>query len=243
MPPSAIVGVSSLAAGGGGLHHGGELRHADAGDDAGGADAAGADADLDRVRTRLDQRQRTFGRCDVAGDHLHRVRQALDARHLGQNAGGMAVRGVDHQNVHAGLDQRLGASVAVLTHAGGGGDAQAAELVLVCQRVGGRLVHVLDRDQADAAEHLVHHQQLLDPVGVQQAARLVRPWVAGHRDQAVMRVINSRTGMAGIGGEADVAVGQDADQAAVMFDHGNAADAPGGHQRAGFGQASVPGGW
>ena len=69
---------AALAAGGGGFQHRGELRHADAGDDARGADAARADADLHRVRAGLDQRQRALGRGDVAGDHLHRVGQLLD---------------------------------------------------------------------------------------------------------------------------------------------------------------------
>ena len=56
----------------------------------------------------------------------------------------------------------------------GGGDAQAAQRVLHRIRVGLRLVHVLHGDQADAAEGIVHHQQLLDPVLVQQGAGLVR---------------------------------------------------------------------
>ena len=47
-----------------------ELRHADAGDDARGADRARADADLDRVGAGVDQRLRAVGGGDVAGHDL-----------------------------------------------------------------------------------------------------------------------------------------------------------------------------
>ena len=42
----------------------------------------------------------------------------------------MAVRGIDDDDVDAGVDQRLGALEAVIADAGRGGDAQAALLVL-----------------------------------------------------------------------------------------------------------------
>ena len=54
-----------------------------------------------------------------------------------------------------------------------GGDAQAALLVLAGVRIGDRLLHVLDGDQADAAVLVVDHEQLLDAVLVQQALGLV----------------------------------------------------------------------
>ena len=49
----------------------GDLRHADARDDARRADRAGADADLDRVGAVVGQRPGAGGRRDVAADHLH----------------------------------------------------------------------------------------------------------------------------------------------------------------------------
>ena len=75
---------------------------------------------------------------------------------------------------------------AVLADAGRGGDAQAALLVLAGVRMGLRLLHVLDGDQADAAIGVVDHQQLLDPVAVQQAPGLVRRDVGRHGDQVVV---------------------------------------------------------
>src|SRR3546814_1930853 len=57
----------------------GELRHADARDDAGGADRARADANLDAVGARVDQRLGRVAGRDIAREHLHPVRQFLDA--------------------------------------------------------------------------------------------------------------------------------------------------------------------
>ena len=55
----------------GGLVDRGDLRDADAGDDAGGADRAGADADLDAVDAGVDERLRAVAGGDVAADDLH----------------------------------------------------------------------------------------------------------------------------------------------------------------------------
>ena len=173
MPPSAMAGTPCSRQAAGGFQHRGELRHADAGDDAGGADAAGADADLHRVGAGLDQRARAFGRGHVAGDDLHRVRQALDRARPppARRAEWPCAVSTTMTSASAAISASARAS-AVLAHAGRGGDAQPAELVLVGERMGLRLVHVLDGDQADAAVGLVHHQQLLDPVAVQQAPGL-----------------------------------------------------------------------
>ena len=130
MPPSAITGTSAFLRGLDRIHDRGELRHADAGDDARGADRARADADLDRVGAGIDQRLRALLRGDVAGDDLHGVGEPLDAVDRVQHARGMAVRGVDHDEIDAGVDQPLGALEAVLADGGRGGDAQPALLVL-----------------------------------------------------------------------------------------------------------------
>ena len=98
---------------------------------------------------------------------------------------------------------------------GGRGDAQPPLLVLAGMRVGDRLLDVLDGDQADAAILVVDHQQLLDPVLVQQALGLLLADAFAHRDQAVL---GHQLGdlLAGIGGEAHVAIGEDADQLAGL---------------------------
>ena len=141
----------------------------------------------------------------------------------------MAVRGIDHDQIDAGRDQRLGAREALVADRGGGGDAQAALLVLAGVRIGDRLLHVLDGDQADAAVLVVDHQQLLDAVLMQQPLGLVLADALAHGDELVL---GHQLGdaLARIGGKAHVAVGEDADQlagfaVAAAFDHRHAGDA------------------
>ena len=127
------------------------------------------------------------GRRDVAGDHLHRVGGLLDRLHRAQHALRVAMRGVDHDDVRLGGDQRARPGLAVRPDAGCGGDAQAAKFVLVGERVRLGLVHVLDGDQADAAIGVIDHQQLLDPVLVQQAPRSLGADVGGDGDEVLPR--------------------------------------------------------
>ena len=192
------------------LENGGELRHADAGHDPGGADRARPDADLDRVRPGVDQRLRALAGRHVAGDDRDLVGRALDAPHLLDDRLGMAVGGVDDEAVDPGRHQHLGALETLVADGGGGGDAEAPVGVLGGVRMGGRLLDVLDGDEADAAARFVDDDQLLDPVLVQEAARLVvadpladRHHLAGHQ---------LRHRLARIVGEAHVAVGEDADE-------------------------------
>ena len=78
MPPSAMTGTSCVGGRLDRLHDRGELGHADAGDDARGADRARADADLDGVGAGVDERLGAFPRRHVAGDDLDGVRELLD---------------------------------------------------------------------------------------------------------------------------------------------------------------------
>ncbi len=70
MPPSEMIGMSWRSAARAQSSIAVICGHADAGDDAGGADAARADADLDGVDAGLDERSGALGGGDVAGDEL-----------------------------------------------------------------------------------------------------------------------------------------------------------------------------
>ena len=105
MPPSAMIGTPFAAARR--VHHGGQLRHADAGNDPRRANRARADPDLDRVRTRVGERLCGIGGGDIAGDDLDRVRHATSPARRPGDVGVVAVRGVDDDAVAAGIDQRL----------------------------------------------------------------------------------------------------------------------------------------
>ena len=161
----------------------------------------------------------------------------------------MAVRGVDDEQVDAGVDQPLGPLEAVVADAGGGGDAQAALRVLGGIRVELRLLDVLDGDQADAIAVVVDDQQLFDAALVQQALGFVLVDVLLDRDQVVPghQFVDL---LAGIGGEAHVAVGQDADEPAdrlaaraAILDDRNAGDAVACSSAPAHRPASRPGRW
>ena len=85
---------------------------------------------LIRVRAGIDQRARRLGGGDVAGDDLDRVGQALHPLDRRGDLAIVAMRGVDHDQVAFGVDQRLGAREALVADRGRGGDAQAARRVL-----------------------------------------------------------------------------------------------------------------
>ena len=99
--------------------------------------------------------------------------------------------------------------------------AQAAEAVLAGVRVLDRLLDVLDGDQPLQHEAVVDDQQLLDLVAVQDLARLLERRADRHREQRIARHDVARSGDR-VGLEAQIAVGQDADEppflAAVLGD-------------------------
>ena len=197
------------------VHDRGELRHADAGDDARGADRARADADLDGVGAGVDQRLGAFAVATLPATTCTLFDILLDAVDGVEHHLRMAVRGVDHDEIDAGVDQRLGARIALVADRGRRGDAQPPLLVLAGVRIGDRLLDVLHGDQADAAILIVDHQQLLDAVLVQQPLGLVLADAFADGDQAIL---GHQLGdlLLRIGGEAHVAVGQDADQLAGL---------------------------
>ena len=217
------------------IHDGGQLRHAHAGDDAGGADGAGADADLHAVRAGVDQRLGRFGGGDIAGHDLDMVGQLLDRFHRDRDLLAVAMGGVDDDQVAFRVDQRLAALQPLVAHGRCGGDAQPARRILGRLRIGDGLLDILDGDQAHAVIIIVHHQQLLDPAGMQQAHRLILADAGLDRRQIVLgHQFADR--LAGVLGKAGIAMGQDADQLAVRFDDRNAADPVALHQHLRVGQ-------
>ena len=159
----------------------------------------------------------------------------------------MAVGRVDHDHVAAGIDEALGALEAPLARGGRGGDPQPALLVLGGVRIGDLLLDVLDRDEADAAVMVVDDEELLDAELVQEPARLVLGDAFAHGDEPVLRH-QFGDGLAGIGGEAHVAVRQDADELALgavgaALDHRDARDAVALHRRKRVGQGLVRDRW
>jgi hypothetical protein len=73
------------------LADGGDLGHACAGDHAGGADGAGADADFDGVRARIDEGFGPFFGGDVAGEEVDLGEALFDFADGIEDAGGVTV--------------------------------------------------------------------------------------------------------------------------------------------------------
>ena len=218
---------------------GGDLRHADAGDDARGADRARADADLHCVRAAVQQRQCGFAGADVATDDLHVREVLLDPADAVQHALRVAVRGIHHDHVHAGGDQRFHAAIGIATHADGSADQQAGRQILGSVREVGVLLDVLDGDQATQFERIIDHQHLFDAVAVQQLQHFIRRGAFLDRDQAILLGHDVADRIVQLGLEAHVAVGHDAGQQAVAAHHRHAGDVV----RLGQGQHIADGGF
>ncbi len=192
--------------------HGGDLGHAHAGHHAGGADGAGADAHLHRVGAGGHQVAGRLAGGDVAADDLQVGKLLLDPGHAVQHALGMAVGGVHHQYVDAGLHQRPHPVLGVAAGAHSRADAETALIVLAGVGLVGGLLDVLDGNHAAQLEVAVDHQHLLDAVLVQQRHHLLAAGALAYRDQALLRSHDG--GDRGIQPvlEAQIAVGDDAHQ-------------------------------
>src|SRR5690606_3627756 len=181
----------------------------------------------------------------VAGDDAHGVVFTLDALDGFGDAHGVTMGSVDDQEVDAGVDQGLRALIAIVANGGGGGNTETSLLVLDGVRVQLGLFDVLDGDQANAPIVFVDHQQLFDAVTVKEDLGFFLGDAFANRDQVLVRhQLGNR--LVRIGGEADVAVGEDADQfaggaaaAAAIFNHRNTRDAATGHERQRIGQGCI----
>ena len=210
------------------VEHGGDLRHADTGDHPRGADRARADADLDGIGAGVDQRLGRRGRGDVAGDE----RAIPDLAHLAHRLGdrrGVAVRRVDHDRVDPGVDELFGTVEHVGAGADRGGDAEATLGILGRVREVGALLEVLDGDEASQEPVGVDDGQLLDLDVPEHLLGLVECGAHGHRVQALRRhdLVDAT---AEVGLEAEVTVGEDADQTVLLVGDRDAGDVEALHE-------------
>ncbi len=130
----------------------------------------------------------------------------------------MTVRRVDHDDVHAGFDQRGDALLRAFPDADRGADPQLALLVLRRIRVLARLENVLHRDQAAQLEAVAHDQHALETMLVQERARFLRARSFLDVYQPVARGHDGAHRLVEVGLEAVVAVGDHADDLALLHD-------------------------
>ena len=209
--------------------HGGDLGCTDTGDDTGGADRARPDADLDRVGAGVDERLGAGARRDVAADHLDVPggRVALEPLDHVEQQPDVAVGGVGDEHVHARLDERGGALPGV---------AEVADRCSHHERPSASYDAL--GNCSDFTKSLTVIRPVSLPCGVddreplalvlaQQPGGLVALDALGAGDQRHRghHVADAAAGPLGDGHEPQVAVGDDAEQGAVLVDDGEAGDA------------------
>ncbi len=201
----------------GGFHDGGELRNAGAGDDAGGADRAGADADFESVDAERDEIFRAFEGGDVAGDDLHFGEAMLERGDGFHHAGGVAVRGIDGEDVDFGFGHFDGAFEEVAGGADGGADAEAAVVVFCGARIFEFFLDVFNGDEAFEVEVLIDDEKFFDAVFLQDAFGFVERRADRDGDEVVFRH-DGADELIVIFFEAQVAVGEYAGEARAARD-------------------------
>ena len=110
-----------------------------------------------------------------------------------------------HNKIDAGGGERLGACKALVANRGGGGDTQAALLVLARIRIGHSLLNILHGDQANAAILRINHQKLFDAMLVQQTLRFVLTHAFADGNQFLRHQLGNF--LPRIGGKTDIPVG------------------------------------
>src|ERR1035437_1671510 len=129
----------------------------------------------------------------------------------------MAVRAVDGQHVHFGFGQFLRAFEEIAGGADGRTYAQAALRVLGRVGIFQLLLNVLDRDQALEVVLVIDHEKLLDAVLVENFFGVFERGSHGHGDEVSLGHYFI-DGNIEAGFKAQVAVGENADQFAVLGD-------------------------
>ena len=140
----------------------------------------------------------------------------------------MAVGRIDHEGVHASIHKGGGTFKGVGSDAHGSGHAQATACVLA--GIGARL-HLDDvfiSDEADEVVVLINHGQLLNFVLLQNVSGFLEGDLRGGDEAFARHHLGDGAVEATL--EAQVAVGDDADQDVVAVHHGYAADVVFAHQ-------------
>ena len=140
----------------------------------------------------------------------------LDGLDRVDHARRVPVRAVDGQQVSFGSHHFLRALQKIAGRANRRAHAQTALRVLRGVRILQPLLDVLDRDQALEVVVIVHHQQLLDAMLVQDRLRIGQRRAHRNRDQVLLGH-HFADGNVGAGLEAQIAIGEDADQLACSW--------------------------
>ena len=234
-----------------GRHDGRQLRHADAGDDARGADRAGADADLDAIGAGIDQRLGAVGGGDIAGDDLDVGWKAASPASTASSTRceWPCAVSTTRRSTPASISRSARSKPSSPTVVAAATPKPALR-VLGGIRVELRLLHVLDGDQADAAI-LGHRRRRAFRCGDDAAAAWPLPGrpisldgdqvLAGHQLVDLLAVDRRRSARRDWSGCRPA--GPRLAAAAAILDDRNAGDAVGGFIRPAHRPASHRGRW
>src|SRR5205085_3591989 len=157
------------------------------------------------------------------GDDLRVRVPALDLADGFDDARRVAMRGVNDETINTRFDEFIGALAEISGRADGGGDAQTTEIVFRGRRVLDRFLYVFDRDETFEMFVLVYDEQLFDAMLLQDGLRLFERRADGHGDERLLGH-HFRDGDVVSRLEAQVAVGDDADEMPALVNYGDAAD-------------------
>src|SRR6267378_385774 len=169
-----------------GFHDGGDLRDAGAGDHARGADGAGSHADFQAVDAEGDEILCAFVGSDIAGDELH-VGQAMANGFDGiHHARGVAMRGVDGDDVGFVLGHFDGALEEITGGADSRADAQPTLFIFCGARIFEFYLDVFYGDKAFEVEVLIDDQQLFDAMLLQQTLGFIEGRADRNGDEVIL---------------------------------------------------------
>ena len=240
MPPSAISGTPAALGRLGAFGDRGDLRNARAADHARGADRPRPDADLDSVHAQRDQIAARLRRCatlpaisSTSGSARFTVLTASITRELWPCAESIASTSTLFFTSSCARSRKSPDEPSAAP------TRKPALRILGGVRILQLLLNVLDRDQALQDVLIVDHQQFFHAMAMQNRLGLFERGADGHGDEVFLGH-HARNGQIEARLEAQVAIGQNAHQFAVLG-HGHAGDAIALHHFERVGDLLVPG--
>ncbi len=164
---------------------GGHLRHAYAGDNSGGANGTGSDADFDRVDSGFNERFGAFRRRDVSRDQFALGEIGLGGLDGIDHARRMSMGRIDGYDVRAGRQKRFDARFPI-DNAHGCAHPQASERILAGVGKAPDLFNVLDGDKPFKAVIVIDDEQFFDAVFVEELFGFFESDIGFNRHQLVL---------------------------------------------------------
>ena len=230
-------GDAGTFGGAGGFEDSGNLRDAGTGNDAGGADGTGADTDFEAVNAERDEIAGTIKGGDIAGDELDIGQAVADGFNGVHDPLGVAMSGVDGDDVGLGARHFNGALQVVPGSADGGADAEATLLVFGGARIFEFFLDIFDGDETFEVEVLIDNEEFFDAMFLENAFGFFQGGADGNGDEVGLgHHIADELGM--IFFKAEIAIGEDAGEASAAGD-GKAGDAVLGHDLEGLTEGDV----